>query len=396
MNFSIFKTVFSYALRDVSRNRLVFALTIVSLSIIFTAVLLTGGILEGFGTSLSKTQTDVIGELVIVPSGNDLEIVNASKIEMELAKIENVQSFSSRRSGAALLEYGNKKIGPYLLTGIDVKKEKNVSILNEKISEGRFLSENDSKKIVLGATIADALVDLEYDEKRVSVGSRVMLTSLSGNKWEYEVIGIVDAKTFYTNWATLMADDEWRSFSNANNVDLIVIKLKDPKKIIETLDEIKEKITFAEVQTWKEQAGFIYDIILVFGFITVGIIILLSISVFMITSVILYINFLQYRRQIGILKSMGVSNYFIIWVYMTEAFIFATLSFGVAFFIFYFINLNSNQNPIPLLIGDFHTSLEFGNIMITFIILLVSSIGGSVVPAYIATKINIIDIIRDA
>lgn len=396
MKWSDFKIIFPYALRDVLRSKMVFFLTIVSLSVIFTAVFLTGGILEGFGNSLSVTQTDAIGELVIVPRGDDSKIENPAAVAAELKGVGNVKAFSPRVISYSIVTYKEKTIGPHTAIGIDVGSETQTTILQNKMLAGRFLQEGDSKNIMLGATLADALVGLEYDDKRAEIGDYVELTSPSGNKWKYKIVGIVDAKTFFSNWMVFMTADELKSFSNFNGIGQIVVKLEDLGKMEETKKNIKKENISADVQTWEEQAGFIADIILVFGVITGGIISGLSLAVFMVTAVILYINFLQYRRQIGILKSMGVSNYFIIFVYMTEAFIFATLSFGIAFAIFYLLNMNSNQNPIPLLIGDFHTALNLNNISLTFLTLIISAIAGSVIPAVLAAKTNIIDIIRDA
>lgn len=396
MKLPFFSLIFPFALRDVSRSKIIFFLTTISLSIIFTAIFLVGGVLEGFGNSLSRAQTDSSGEMLVLPEGEDWGIENASMVQHRISSIDGIEAITPRYLSSNMLEYEEKKIGPQFAIGVDVEKEGKATLLKEKLIAGRFLQKGDSKKIVLGATVADALVGLEYDDNRIPIGEHLKLSSPSGNVWEYEVVGIVDAKSFYTDWTTFMTTEELSSFGGNDSVGQVIVRLEDSDRIDQVIADIKKMNLPVEVRTWKQHAGFVYDIILALGAITGGIMGILSAAVFMVTSVILYINFLQHRRQVGIIKSMGTSNGFIVAAYMTEAFIFSTLSFMIAFLIFYFMNMDSNRNPIPLVIGDFHTSLKTANIFWTFLLVVFSSVCGSVIPAVIAAKTNIVDVIRDA
>ena len=90
-------------------------------------------------------------------------------------------------------------------------------------------------------------------------------------------------------------------------------------------------------------------------FITGNISNLLIITAFVIVSVIIYINVSQRRRQIGIIKSMGAKNSFVVAIYMVEALVYFILSFLLAFLVFLLIHIFFVNNPIPLLIGDFRT-----------------------------------------
>ena len=112
-------------------------------------------------------------------------------------------------------------------------------------------------------------------------------------------------------------------------------------------------------------------------------------------SIIIFINVFQKKRQIGILKSMGASNKFVVTIYVVETFIYSILSYILGFLIFLLIHQYSLNNPVSLLIGDFHTVLNMKNIWISLITLFGAAIGGSFIPAYIAAKTKIVDVIRD-
>lgn len=389
------KMLLSFALRDVLRSKIIFSLTILSLSVIFVAILLTGGILQGFDDSLSSTQIDAMGHLAILPPGDERAIENPDMIKEALRKIPNVQSFAERSNSDVVVKYGDVIIGPYFNKGVDINNEKTVSKLAQRMIAGRFLEDGDTKEVVIGSNLADALVDLEYDNKRIPVGEYITLTSPRGNVRKYKVVGILDAKTFFSNWVVFMTTKELKSFNDINDVSQIVVKLSDPSKLEEAKLAIENKNFPVEVQTWRQQAGFITDILVALGFITNSILSLLMIAVFVITSVIIYINFFQSRRQVGILKSMGASNGFVMGIYMVEAFIFATLSFGFSLGVFALVNRHSNQNPIPLMIGDFHTIFDVNDLLLTLAVLLLAAVAGSIIPARLAARTNIADVVRD-
>ena len=89
------------------------------------------------------------------------------------------------------------------------------------------------------------------------------------------------------------------------------------------------------VHTWEEESGYISNILEAVAFITGSIHKLLLVTIFIIVSVVMYINILHQRRQIGILKSLGAENRLIISATVFQAAFFSTVAylFGVAIFV---------------------------------------------------------------
>jgi len=106
------------------------------------------------------------------------------------------------------------------------------------------------------------------------------------------------------------------------------------------------------------------------------------------------INVTQKKRQIGILKAMGATNKFIIGIYLIETLIYSVLSYLLGFLIFISIHLYYADHPTPLLIGDFRTVIDVQKIWISAITLSLAAFGGSFIPAYMAAKTKIVDVMR--
>lgn len=393
--YSKIKLAISFALRDISKSRFVLVFTIISLSAAFTAIFLSSGILQGFKNTLESGGIDTLGHLVIFPKDGDEKIENAENVIENLEKIANVESVSMRSQTSVSLEYADKKLGPYGMMGVDTTKESMVTRLPFDVVAGNFVSKDDPDGIVIGTTLADALVGLEYDEKKVPIGEKIAIVFPDGTKKFYTVAGILDAKTFAPNWMSYVNKREVDLVSPVIKNNVIVVKLKDPAILDQTRKILQKKYPNTIVRTWVEEASFVGDMVSATRLVTGSINSLLVSTVFVVMSVIIFINVFNHRRQIGILKSMGASNGFIMTIYIFEAFVYSIFSFAIGFSIFMLININSQENPIPLLIGDFHTELNVETILPSLFILVLATISGSLLPALKATRIRIADVLRD-
>jgi len=389
-----FFILISFALRDASKNRTILVLVIISLSVAFSAVFLSASILEGFKQTLENGATDWLGHLIIRPADDKLNIENIDMVTDELKKIDNIESFSVRSSAVLGIKYKNELTHPYAAIGIDLEKEQSASKISDRVIEGKFIQPSKPEDLIFGLTLADALVGLDYDKKRIDLGEEVEITAMNGARGAYKVGGIIDAKSFLPNWLLIFPKEEIEKIDDSQKNSEIIVKLKDAAKLDETKKLIEEKNLNINIATWRAESGYIDDIMSAVSFITVLIKRLLIVSVFVIMSVIIFINVFQKRRQIGIVKSMGASNKFVITVYIVETFIYSVLSYAMGFLIFLLIHQYSVNNPISLLIGDFYTAYNINTVWVSLIALFGAAVGGSFIPAYIAAKTKIVDVIR--
>jgi len=386
----------SFALRDVSKSRVILALTIISLSSAFTAVFISAGVLKGFEATLTSGEVNSSGYLHIKPMKGKNEIENLGEIKKFLSSISNVSGYSVRSLGQADFEYNDRIHRPYEIVGINLDNEIKTSQISQEIIKGRFLNPNDTKSVVLGLTFSDILDGVGYDGKTVNVGEKINVKNLDGDWEKFNIVGIFDAKTFIPNWWAVFPKKEAESIDFRGKDSEIAVNLKDPLRMEEDRRLIQNNFSGITVYTWEEEAGYVKDILKALNFITGSISDLLIETTFVIMSVIIFINVYQRRRQIGILKSMGASNRFVVAIYILETMLYALLSYAIGFLIFMLIDIYSNNHPIALLIGDFHTMFVPAEALKLFFILVGASLAGGIIPSYIAARTKVADIIRNA
>ena len=394
---SRFRILVSFALRDVSKSRIILIFTIVSLGAAFTAVFLSAAILDGFQATLENGTIDTGGHLTIKPQADDKSIGNIDLIGQKLKSAENVQGYSVRSYGGFITRINGKYQGQgYASIGVDPMQERAASQIPNRVIAGRYLLPGDTNSVVIGVTLADALKGLMYDNKQVKVGDKIRYISPeTGKGGNYTVAGILDTKYFHPDWSSYFPKEELEWLDGSRKNSEIIVKLKDPSRLEETRKNLENILPNTAVFTWREREGYVFNIITVVNFITGTISNLLIVTTFVIMSVIIFINVFQKRRQIGILKSMGANNRFIVMVYILETLTYALISFAMGYLIFLLIHSFSLGNPVPLLIGDFHTVVVEKNMGKVLLVLLTASLVGSIFPAYTAARTRIVDVLRE-
>jgi hypothetical protein len=108
------------------------------------------------------------------------------------------------------------------------------------------------------------------------------------------------------NWAALLPKAELEKTDLRQRNAQIVIRLKNPTEASAVQEKIRQAYPQGIiVHTWEEESGYISNILEAVAFITGSIHKLLLVTIFIIVSVVMYINILHQRRQIRILKSLG-------------------------------------------------------------------------------------------
>ena len=418
-----FWILISYALRDASKSRLILVLIILSLSAAFASVFSSTSVLLGFKTILEEGAINASSDLVIRPISNELVIKNIDEVIKKLKRIPQIEAISVRSRAIVGIEYEDRLVSPFTAFGANVKNENNASEIPHKMMDGLYLNSNKSKEVVIGRVLADALKGpSSYDKTLVRIGEELKITSLKGRTKTYQIRGIFDAKSFAANFTIFFNKEELEQLDSDNKNSEIIIKLKNSEasdlvkesiqKVLPSLKiynwrqesgyitgirikEIIQKI-LPDLKTynWRQESGYIDDIISAIELVTNLINRLLLASTFIIISAVVYINVMHKRRLIGVMKAMGATNKFIMGIYIIETLTYVLLSYIMGFLIFIAINIYSFNNPVPLIIGDFIMIFDINAMWASMLISFIAALGGSIIPAYIASKTNIIDVMR--
>jgi putative ABC transport system permease protein len=398
------------ALRNLMRNRVRSAVSLLAIVFGVVALLLSGGFIEWIFHDLRETTIlSRLGHLQITRTGFFSEGVadpfafvlpeNAKQIDA-IARVPEVRLVTPRLSFAGLISHGQTTIS-FLGEGVDPEKEVIVS-QHVTISQGENLSTQDRKGIVLGEGLAANL--------EVKPGDKVVLlaTTESGgiNAVETIVRGIfyTTSKAFDDTFLRLPIDTarELLRVTGSHTWVLLLRKTEDTdsalKKIKKSLTEGKTPL---EVTSWTAQADFYHKTVKLFSrqfgvvkFI-IGLIIVLSISNTMTMSV------LERTGEIGTLMAMGNKRKKILQLFVTEGFLLGVMGGLIGLLLGIVLAKVISLIGIPMPPAPGMTRGFTGQILVTsglassaFLIASFTSVLASLYPSWKASQLQIVDALR--
>lgn len=426
---------FFLAIRQVTRGSrwatglIVFIMMLTFLNLIATSGFLVG-IVEGSSRAFKKEWT---GDLFIVNRNEKDYIERTTDIVNTIGSFPQVESYTTRILAGAKIEANwwekrteeDANIVSNSIAGIDPEKEDQTTGLSENIVEGEWLREDDPRGIVLGAgylakysRVAD-LVSLLRDVKpgdtvRVTVTSRDRtqspvpednLGTTNQNlapqsvTQEFIVRGILNSKVQFVSSRAYILDSELKKMIGKTDTDVseiaIVMKPGIDPYVVKTPLINNGFSEFATINTSDEGAPeFLVNIKLFFSIIgtilgSVSVVVAL-ITIF----IIIYINALTRRRQIGIMKAVGVTEFAIEFSYICQA-LFYVLFGSVLALIIIFLGLKPyiDANPIDTPFAAIVLVAEPVSVAIKFILVLVVSVFAGYLPARLIVNTNTLNAI---
>jgi putative ABC transport system permease protein len=378
---------FFLAIRQVLRTSkwttglIVFIMMLTFFNLVATSGFLVG-IIEGSSRAFKEQWT---GDLFINNRNEKNYIERTGDITSLLSSFQEVESFSKRIVAGAKIEANwwekrseeDANVVSNQIAGVDPVSEESTTRLSGAVVEGEWLKEGDARGIVLGSAylqkysrVAD-LVSLLRDVKpgstvRVTV-SRAKAAFTPGNPGrelettldesssvtqDFIVRGIIDSKVAFVASRAYILDSELKKMLGKSDGDVseIAIRVKpgvDPYIIKMPL--VNNGFSqYAKINTAEEGAPeFLVNIKLFFNIIgtilgSVSVVVAL-ITIF----IIIYINALTRRRQIGIMKGIGVTEFAIEFSYICQALFYVVIgSLCALVFIFAFLKPLIDRYPI--------------------------------------------------
>lgn len=387
-----------FALRDMRKSKTMFFLIVVSIASSATAILATDSILLGFGNMLEAGNRGWMGDIVITSHDDKKQSIDYIKdLKNEIQKTPHVLGVSVRSYGTAALKVSEKWVQPYRVMGIDVEEEAKVTQFSSQMIEGKFLEPHGvSDRAVVGLTLADYLIGSPYDGERAHAGDEITVLTSGGVAKKYTISGVIDVKTFLPNVMLFLDKGEVENVLMGQKDSEIVVLLNNVAAAADVRSRLTQYHPDLTVHTSEEEAGFVKDILQTIGFISGSINKLLVFVVFLIVNIVIYISVSQRRRQIGIMKSMGASNFFVVGAYLTEAILFGVIGFTLCVFLYAGLYAFSAMHPYSLLIGDFRMVIDSSQMISAFTVVIVAVFLGGILPSWMAARTNIIDVLRNS
>ncbi len=229
---------------------------------------------------------------------------------------------------------------------------------------------------------------------QLNVGDDTTLAFENGKVKLYTVKGIIrtgnldfDASTVIMNM-----DELARQLDLENKASVILIKLSDKMLVEKYKPIIVQELGVSNLRTWREEIEYILSFSAAWKDFSNVISVVGLIAAAVSVGLIIYINVVHKKRQIGIMKAMGAKDSFIFKVFIMEAIIFGLIGVALGDVLGYFGIKYLETHPFYDAIMQTWISARFYN----HILYTASAVSFSIVilagiyPAVKATQIDII------
>lgn len=395
------------ALRNILRQRRRSLTAIAAIGFGVISLMLAAGYIEWTYWSIrEESTTNQIGHIQITKPGyheNGLSDPFAYLLPGtlagldKLAKLPQVKSVAPRLTFNGLVSHGENTLS-FIGEGIDPDKDPYSS--NILVIEGRLLSVDDPRGIVLGAGLAANL--------GVKTGDTIVLLSNSAtggiNAVEGMVRGLISTsmKDFDDNILRIgigMA----RQLLRTDGAHLWVTTLRDTEMTGKVMDKLREESWFSgmAVTPWTRLADYYNKTVELFSRqvgvvkLIIGLIIVLSISNTMTMSV------MERTQEIGTAMALGLRRRRILSLFLLEGGLLGVLAGLIGIALGYLLALLISHIGIPMPPAPGMSRGYIGHIIITpgiaidaLLLAISTTLLASLYPAWRAARLNIVDALR--
>lgn len=400
------------AIRYIRRsNKWATVLIVFIMLLTFLNVVVVRGILVGLPVGASTAyENQYSGAVFITPLPERKYIEQTKDVE---AAVENAPGYlmHSRRliaQGRVEANYEESRKSSYLpddvgvsVVGINPDIEHSITKLADRVVEGRYLTLDDNDGVLLGSEILERYaggpddvgsIEDVYPEDKVRI-------TIGENQREFTVVGVIKSKVNEVSQRVFMIDTTARNMMERfdGNVDEIAMRISSSVTPESVRDDILAAGAgeFAEVETSRESQGqFLEDIINTFDLLS-GMIGLIGLTVASITVfIVIFINAVSRKRQIGILKGIGIHGLGIELSYVFLSMFYAVTGVVLGFLVLEFgLQPYFTNNPIDFPFADGVLVAPFDDTLNRSGFILLATLLAGYIPARVIVRKNTINAI---
>ncbi len=371
-------------------------MTLAYVNLVFVASIF-GGIVEAINKEAINNQ---YGNIVITPAVDKVYIEKSNAIKL-ISTIPGVTGVAAHYVDNPLIKYDRYddgqdiQSGRWALKSIYPPSEKKVTQVYKAMIEGSYLKPDDRDQIIIGKEIAGGPgASLDYlSLGGVRVGDEIDVYFSNGIKRRYTVKGIFKTKSTQVNQTAFITKKEMESILKVHNwASEILVKTKDIGKEDMYIKEIR-KLGFEkeDIKKWNDLMGFTASASSSFEMISIilGVIgtIVAGITIF----IIIFVSVVNKRRQIGILKAIGMREGTIVLYFVLQALFYGVVGviLGVSLILFV-IRPIFISNPLDFPVGWVSLKVTFDIIRISNLSLIIAALIGGLLPARRGAKESIL------
>lgn len=375
-------------------------MNIVIIALVLTNMIFMPSIISGAIEVFNQQNVDYItSDIIIEPREDDRYINDLDELLAVINRVPGVVRASPRYEEPSSIEFEEESI-TLGVTAFDPRDEVEVTKFHETMIEGDFLGSGSMDEIIVGRLVSgnkDKAQDYYPSLGGAGVGDTVTVRYSNGVVRDYRIKGIFNTKSWTADYMAVVTWDEMNSvLGYENNVaDEVLIKTSKNTDISAVKKNILEFGVGESVKTWEEalpsavtdsvESFNIINQITVFGSLIIAVVL-----IFIMTTIKAFNN----RKQIGILKAIGIKKSVIINSYVLQVVFVCLIGSILGFVILEAMVLYFTAYPMEFPDGDVTPVVDTGMLIENTILLFVSSAIAGFIPAWRITRENILDAMR--
>jgi len=392
------RVAFLLALRNILKNKKTLFIIALVLAMSFISLTFFSSVIDGL-TNKFETQfiTGPIGNVLVEPQEGEKYIGNYKNLQGTINHLPDTVASTVRIKTSATLETDSKSLGK-TITAIVPSNEIRVSSMGNSMFSGQFISDGDDNDIVLGSKLVESAASPGGSTSGmldVQVGDKILVKFNNGYQEEFRVKGIYKTGANFNDGDIYISRNKFDEIYPELKSSASEISIKLPKKGMEPeyTQTLLEQGVSETISDWTKKTDqieqFTGSLILV-NKITSLIGLLTAIATIYI---VVFIDILHKRKQIGILKAMGIREGSVVLSSIFQAFIYGIVGVFLGIVAIYFMQWYFTVYPLKMSIGKVVLVIDYIFIMKSAGVLLIASIVAGFIPAFKASRENILRLI---
>lgn len=382
-------------------------LTIMVACLAFMEINIISGILSGAVSLIyQQAKNNYVSNLVVQPGkdqwGNKQQyLTQVNLLKRKIDAIPGVLASSLRYTAGSIITYDPDKTGKDIriiswpITSIDPAEDIKVSGISGHMVSGRFLDKSDHDQLVMGREISGGFgASLEVQSlKGARVGDEVTLSYQNGVVRKYTIKGIYNTDFPLSDMAVFITHKEMESVLGIHDrASEILIKTDESYPEDYYIDQLRRAgIEMPDIKPWKDFIGLVLGIAQTFDIIK-RIILFIGLMVAGVTIfIVIFIATVTRRKQIGIMKAIGMKEEIIVVSYVLLALFYALVGIGLGTAIIevavrpYFA-----AHPLSFPVGLVSLNIVPSEYLMSFAAMVSVSLVAGLLPSWRVTRENII------
>lgn len=380
-------------------NKGTLLLTVMIIALVFVNLVFLPSIVQGVVVSFNRQSIDYnYGNLDVEPREGEFYIVNAAALKSRIERVPGIEAVAPRITAGASILFKTKSLSRSVV-GVNPEDEARVTRTSTKVIEGEYLSAGDTGSAVIGKTLAgeqNPRLDQLESLGGVRVGDSITAAFSNGQVRRYHVKGIVQTNSFTADSVVYVTEHELASVLGLQDqASQILIRTKttgNEDAVRNTLYAFGVQET---IKTWQEKAqGIIGDVTRSFAIIN-----LISTAVSLVIAtvvifIVIFINTVNRRRQIGILKAIGIDKSLIVNSYVLQVLFMSTAGSVLGLALLAIVVRLLTVYPLVFPGGPVYPAVEAAQILQSIASLFVVSVVAGYVPAWRTASEEILSALR--